>query len=161
MASSSNVYTGTDNAFSIEKYTIQNGEYYFSYERFFSDIEEMDCGSVNNKMYKANMYKLYAKTLKSFNSDNVTVTKEIIREIKLHKKVGIQEHILNFSGITESDSNECLLVMSYTEGRTLRNYLNERFSLMGWEIKCRFACEISNAIRSMHNNGNLGTAFQI
>ncbi|GBC32495.1 Piwi domain-containing protein [Rhizophagus irregularis DAOM 181602=DAOM 197198] len=153
MASSSNVYTGTDNAFSIEKYTIQNGEYYFSYERFFSDIEEMDCGSVNNKMYKANMYKLYAKTLKSFNSDNVTVTKEIIREIKLHKKVGIQEHILNFSGITESDSNECLLVMSYTEGRTLRNYLNERFSLMGWEIKCRFACEISNAIRSMHNNG--------
>ncbi|PKY51060.1 hypothetical protein RhiirA4_467887 [Rhizophagus irregularis] len=85
--------TETDNTFSIENYSIQNGEYYF-YERFFSYIEKMDCGS-------------------------------------LHKKVGIQEHILNFSGTTESDSNECLLVISYTEGRTLRNYLDERFSLMG------------------------------
>ncbi|PKK59152.1 hypothetical protein RhiirC2_795242 [Rhizophagus irregularis] len=95
--------TETDNTFSIENYSIQNGEYYF-YERFFSYVEKMDCGSVNNKMYKANM-------------------------------------------------NKCLLVISYTEGRTLRNYLDERFSLMGWEIKCRFGCEISNAIRYMHING--------
>jgi hypothetical protein len=51
----SNMSTETDNTFSIENYSIQNGEYYF-YERFFSYIEKMDCVSVNNKMYKANMY---------------------------------------------------------------------------------------------------------
>src|SRR5688572_3089647 len=49
--------------------------------------------------------------------------------------------------------DKCLLVMDYTEGGTLRNYLSEKFSLMDWEIKCSFALEISAAIRSMHEKG--------
>ncbi|GBB84627.1 hypothetical protein RclHR1_01120015 [Rhizophagus clarus] len=69
-----------------------------------------------NKVYKAFWNKAYV-TSKSFNTDNVIVTKEIVREIRLNEKVPTEENILRFHGITSSGSNRCLLVIDYEEGR--------------------------------------------
>ncbi|GES99674.1 piwi domain-containing protein [Rhizophagus clarus] len=143
--------TDTNNTFSIEKYVYENDISCLRYDLFF-DIEEMDGSSVNNKVYKAIWNNTYV-TLKSFNTDNVTITKEIVREILIHRKLLTNDYI-KYYGITISpDSNKCLLVMDYAEGGTLRNYLNEKFSSMDWQSKCEFAFEIIMAIKSMHEEG--------
>jgi hypothetical protein len=71
--------TDTSDIFSIENYTHKNHEFFWPYKQFF-DVEELDSGSVN-KVYKANWDGEVYVALRSFNSDNITVTKEIIREV--------------------------------------------------------------------------------
>lgn len=43
--------------------------------------------------------------------------------------------------------------MEYVEGRTLRNYLDEKFTSMNWLIKCDLTTQILSALRSMHRTG--------
>ncbi|GBC09434.1 hypothetical protein RclHR1_08860007 [Rhizophagus clarus] len=135
----------------VKKYAFEKNKHYLKYDEFFCNIKKMNSGSVN-KVYRAKCNNAYV-TLKSFNSDNDTVAKEIIREIELQEKVKYEINILRFYGITLSNLDECLLVMENVEGGTLRNYLDEKFSSMDRQIKCKFAVQISSAIESMHKEG--------
>ena len=47
---------------------------------------------------------------------------------------------------------EYLLVIEYADGGTLRNYLENKFSLLNWEDRYRLAFQLSGAIECLHEN---------
>lgn len=48
-------------------------------------------------------------------------------------------------------SKKYLLVMEYAENGTLRDYLKENFHNLTWNIKHKFALQLSCAISCLHN----------
>ncbi|CAB4432610.1 unnamed protein product [Rhizophagus irregularis] len=76
--------------------------------------------------------------------------KEIINEINLMKRVDFHPNIIKFVGIINDEINY-VLVLEYTDGGTLGEYLNNAITLKP-EIQLKFAKEIASAILCLHDN---------
>ncbi|CAB4421725.1 unnamed protein product [Rhizophagus irregularis] len=87
-----------------------------------------------------------------FNNDKTTL-KEVVNEIKLHKRVDFHENILQLYGITKIDEivqQTYTLVLEYADSGTLTTYLNEHFNELKWNDKCQLALQLASAVAYMH-----------
>ncbi|CAB5370404.1 unnamed protein product [Rhizophagus irregularis] len=87
-----------------------------------------------------------------FNNDKTTL-KEVVNEIKLHKRVDFHENILQLYEITKIDEivqQTYTLVLEYADSGTLTTYLNEHFNELKWNDKCQLALQLASAVAYMH-----------
>ncbi|CAB4376479.1 unnamed protein product [Rhizophagus irregularis] len=94
--------------------------------------------------------------LKSFEFNNY-VMKEILNEVQLLRKVNFHKNVIQFFGITKRKSNEkidseYLFIFEYANGGTLRDYLENNFYKLDWNIKLQFAIQIADAVSCLHQN---------
>ncbi|CAB4472810.1 unnamed protein product [Rhizophagus irregularis] len=98
-----------------------NKEYlnYYEYSEF-NNIQPIGNGSYGRvvRVSWRDTERLFA--LKTFNDDKLTL-KEVINEIKLHKKVDFHENILRFCGITKKEKTELNLDDKYQLAFQLAN----------------------------------------
>ncbi|CAI2179900.1 9897_t:CDS:2, partial [Funneliformis geosporum] len=94
--------------------------------------------------------------LKSFNNDTVTL-KEVVNEIKLHKRVDFHQNIIRFFGITRERAansvhqmNKYSLVLEYADGGTLNAYLDKHFNDLDWNDKYQLAIQLASAVEFIH-----------
>uniref|UniRef100_U9URI3 Uncharacterized protein n=2 Tax=Rhizophagus irregularis (strain DAOM 181602 / DAOM 197198 / MUCL 43194) TaxID=747089 RepID=U9URI3_RHIID len=129
-----------------------NKEYlnYYEYSEF-NNIQPIGNGSYGRvvRVSWRDTERLFA--LKTFNDDKLTL-KEVINEIKLHKKVDFHENILRFCGITKKEKTEkkYTLVLEYADGGTLKSYLNENFKELNLDDKYQLAFQLANAVACLH-----------
>ncbi|GBC47667.2 kinase-like domain-containing protein [Rhizophagus irregularis DAOM 181602=DAOM 197198] len=85
--------------------------------------------------------------------------KEIVRELKIQRKVDFHDNIIRSHGITkfESDNkignNNYIMVIEYANGGSLRNYLEKNFSRLTWDDKLNMAYQLAYAVSCLHNEG--------
>ncbi|GES84522.1 kinase-like domain-containing protein [Rhizophagus clarus] len=107
-------------------------------------------GSVSRANWK-NTDKYFA--LKIFNSDKTTL-KEVVNELKLHKRVDFHDNILRFYGITKVEESDVIrtysLVLEYADSGTLTAYLNEHFNELEWNDKYQLALQLASAVACIH-----------
>ncbi|CAB4389886.1 unnamed protein product [Rhizophagus irregularis] len=123
--------------------------YEFSEFKNFQPIGSGSFGSVFRANWK-NTNKYFA--LKRFNNDKTTL-KEVVNEIKLHKRVDFHENILQLYEITKIDEivqQTYTLVLEYADSGTLTTYLNEHFNELKWNDKCQLALQLASAVAYMH-----------
>ncbi|GET04732.1 kinase-like domain-containing protein [Rhizophagus clarus] len=90
--------------------------------------------------------------------DNVTV-KEIVRELKIQRKVDYHDNIIRCHGITKfvptesqnSHLQNYWLVMEYANSGSLRSYLEENFDKLTWDDKYNMAYQLACAVSCLHN----------
>ncbi|GBB83818.1 hypothetical protein RclHR1_10490002 [Rhizophagus clarus] len=95
--------------------------------------------------------------LKTFVNSKLTL-KEIVNEIKLHKKVDFHPNILRFYGITRIESDviytgKYLLVLEYADSGTLEAYLEKNFNVLDWNDKYQLAFQLVKAVACIHDLG--------
>ncbi|EXX78162.1 Pho85p [Rhizophagus irregularis DAOM 197198w] len=118
----------------------------------FKNLQPIGSGSFGS-VFRANWKntdKYFA--LKRFNNDKTTL-KEVVNEIKLHKRVDFHENILQLYGITkieETVQQTYTLVLEYADSGTLTTYLNEHFNELKWNDKYQLALQLASAIAYMH-----------
>ncbi|GES76006.1 kinase-like domain-containing protein [Rhizophagus clarus] len=106
-------------------------EHIKSYENSdFINIQPIGTGAYGNvvRVNQRNTNRVFA--LKSFNSDKQTL-KEVVKELKLHRKVDDHENIIRLYGITQVETDVTLkysLVLEYADGGTFNavEFLHER-----------------------------------
>ncbi|GBC04648.1 hypothetical protein RclHR1_00580013 [Rhizophagus clarus] len=133
-------------------------EYLNYYE--YSDLENIQSVGGGNfgKVFRANWKNTdTVLALKSFNNNKLTL-KEIVNEIKLHRKVDFHPNILRFYGITKTESEEVrqmnyLLVLEYADSGTLNNYLSMHFNVLGWYDNYQLAFQLASAVECIHESG--------
>ncbi|GES99717.1 kinase-like domain-containing protein [Rhizophagus clarus] len=141
--------TSTDNKNDKWALWIKNGitnEYDY---REFQNIKYIGNGRFSN-VYRANWKSSnITVALKSLKNGDVFM-KEIVNEITLMQRVEFHENIIQFFGITSNTNSDYLFIFEYADSGTLRNYLNENFNKLGWNIKLRFATQLVDAILFIH-----------
>ncbi|CAB4437664.1 unnamed protein product [Rhizophagus irregularis] len=126
---------------------------FYEYEEF-NDIQHIGTGGFGN-VYRANWKnsgKLVA--LKSFISLNNLTMKEIVRELKIQRKVDFHDNIISCYGVTKlelENHNNYRLVLEYADGGTLRSYLKKNFNKLTWDDKYNMAYQLSCAVSCLHN----------
>ncbi|RHZ46442.1 hypothetical protein Glove_621g48 [Diversispora epigaea] len=75
-------------------------------------------------------------------------------ELKQYLRASSHENIIGFYGISQKDSksNECILVLEYANGGTLRDHLKSNFEKLEWSDKLNLAQQIVKAIEHLHSN---------
>ncbi|RHZ84543.1 hypothetical protein Glove_79g43 [Diversispora epigaea] len=75
-----------------------------------------------------------------------------VNELKKHLNVRTHENIIKFYGISQKDLNSSnyILVLEYSNGETLRNYLKSNFKKLEWLDKFKLAHQIAKAIEHFH-----------
>ncbi|GBB88065.1 hypothetical protein RclHR1_01460015 [Rhizophagus clarus] len=131
---------------------------YFEYNEF-NNFQEIGTGGFG-KVYRANWKNLgkYFALKSFFRLDNVTV-KEIVRELKIQRKVDYHDNIIRCHGITKfvptesqnSHLQNYWLVMEYANSGSLRSYLEENFDKLTWDDKYNMAYQLACAVSCLHN----------
>ncbi|CAB5386192.1 unnamed protein product [Rhizophagus irregularis] len=130
------------------------GEYinYHDYNEFHN-MERIGTGGFG-EVYRANLESSNTVVaLKSLTSGNNNM-KEIVNEIRLMRKVNLHTNIIQFFGITKKKNNvdsDYLFVLEYADSGTLRDYLKNNFDKLDWDIKLRFAIQITDAVSCIHH----------
>nr|CAG8543366.1 5352_t:CDS:10 [Entrophospora candida] len=129
---------------------IQNEHINFYKYNSFKNTQKIGSGG-SGKVYKV-MYNSSTFALKSYKHD-ITNMKEVINELRLLRKVDYHQNIIHFYGVTKNERNEkYLLVLEYADSGTLKSYLQEKFELISWDLKLKFAYEIASAVSCLHEN---------
>ncbi|PKY42953.1 kinase-like protein, partial [Rhizophagus irregularis] len=126
---------------------------YYEYSDF-TNIQQIGKGSygtvfcVNWK----NSNRLFA--LKSFNNNEETL-KEVVKELRLLRRVDDHENIISFYGITKLENtthqtNNYSLVLEFANNGTLNTYLNKHFNELKWNDKYRLAFQLASAVEFLH-----------
>ncbi|PKK65620.1 kinase-like protein [Rhizophagus irregularis] len=132
---------------------------YYEYNDF-RNFQEIGTGGFG-KVYRANLKNLEkCFALKSFfNLNNVTV-KEIVRELKIQRKVDFHDNIIRCYGITKyelENQNKHLqnywLVMEYADSGNLRSYLKNNYNNLTWDDRYNMAYQLACAVSCLHNEG--------
>ncbi|CAB4473951.1 unnamed protein product [Rhizophagus irregularis] len=81
---------------------------YYDYKDFYN-IEKIDNKKIDDynfgKVYRTNLKNSEQYfALKSFNFDNAVIVKEIIHEIKLHRKINFHNNIIQIFGLTGKEN---------------------------------------------------------
>ncbi|POG65711.1 uncharacterized protein OCT59_024378 [Rhizophagus irregularis] len=125
----------------------------------FTNIQEIGAGGFG-KVYRANWKNTKKQlALKTFFNLNYVTMKEIVRELKIQRKVDFHDNIIRSHGITkfESDNkignNNYIMVIEYANGGSLRNYLEKNFSRLTWDDKLNMAYQLAYAVSCLHNEG--------
>ncbi|GBB88346.1 hypothetical protein RclHR1_01490027 [Rhizophagus clarus] len=135
---------------------------YYEYKHF-SNIQKVGIGyfaEVFRANYKDSEQYLASKSF--FNLDIATI-KEINRELRLQREVDFHNSIIRFHGITNSESknqrgnkfNILVLELKYTDGGSLRNYLNKNFDTLTWKRKCNLAHQLACVVSCLHDENTL------
>ncbi|CAG8488613.1 26128_t:CDS:2, partial [Dentiscutata erythropus] len=74
--------------------------------------------------------------LKLFKKKNIV--KEVVNELKLHRKVNVHSNIIRLLGVTKKEDG------------TLRSYLQNYFRHLSWVDKINLSLQIADAIRCLH-----------
>ncbi|RGB33852.1 kinase-like domain-containing protein [Rhizophagus diaphanus] len=127
---------------------------YYKYKNFYN-VEKID-----ENTYLANWnYSEQRVILKSFNLENASVNKEeIINELKFHKEVTFHKNMIKLFGITDKSNDqmrEYLLIMEYTNGGSLRNYLKENLNNLTFKDRYELAYQLACAVLLLNNKGIL------
>ncbi|RIA86607.1 kinase-like domain-containing protein [Glomus cerebriforme] len=121
--------------------------HYYAFQDF-SNFTEIASGeaSLVYTAYLTNTSKIVIKKFKSLTKE------EVINEIYLTSKVNLYPNIILFYGVTKlKDKMKNYLVnLQYLNGGTLKDYLRDRTITFDRESKLKFAKEITNAIRWLH-----------
>ncbi|UZO21745.1 uncharacterized protein OCT59_014130 [Rhizophagus irregularis] len=132
-------------------------EEYFNYYKYsnFEGRKYIGGGGFGN-VYRVNMKN--TDTIFALKSFNIKFNlKEVVNEIKLHKRVDFHRNILRVHGITrmESDTihqaNEYSLVLEYADSGTLETYLKKHFNELNWDDKYQLALQLASAVECIHN----------
>ncbi|CAB4397294.1 unnamed protein product [Rhizophagus irregularis] len=132
-------------------------EEYFNYYKYsnFEGRKYIGGGGFGN-VYRVNMKN--TDTIFALKSFNIKFNlKEVVNEIKLHKRVDFHRNILRVYGITrmESDTihqaNEYSLVLEYADSGTLGTYLKKHFNELNWDDKYQLALQLASAVECIHN----------
>ncbi|GBC22532.2 kinase-like domain-containing protein [Rhizophagus irregularis DAOM 181602=DAOM 197198] len=143
----------------VEEAIVKEHLKFYEYNQF-SNFQQIGVGSFGI-VYRANWKNLEKHlALKSFFSlDNITV-KEIVRELKIQRKVDLHDNIIRCHGITKLEPENhhgnvinYMLVMEYADGGSLRNYLKNNFSKLTWNDKYLMAYQLSSAVSYLHVEG--------
>ncbi|GBC06009.1 hypothetical protein RclHR1_06550013 [Rhizophagus clarus] len=139
----------------IEEAIVKEHLKYYEYNQF-TNVQEIGAG-VFGKVYRANWKNLKKQfALKSFFNLNSATIKEIVRELKIQRKVNCHDNIIRCYGITKFESenqigNNYMLVMEYADGGSLRSYLERNFSKLTWGDKLYMAYQIAYSVLCLHN----------
>ncbi|GBC07361.1 hypothetical protein RclHR1_07400008 [Rhizophagus clarus] len=150
MSSSNNVYVNW-----IEEAISGNFFQYYKFEDF-KNVEQIGtCDNVGN-VYRAN-WKNWRQFfgLKHLNVIKDIAVKELVNELKLHRKVDFHDNIINFHGVTEVSSSDgkYLLVVDYADGGSLKEYLRKNFNKLTWNNKFQLAYQLTNVMSYLHYEG--------
>ncbi|RGB28878.1 kinase-like domain-containing protein [Rhizophagus diaphanus] len=134
---------------------------YLEYYKFeeFKNIESVDtCDNVGTT-YRAN-WKNWRQFfgLKNLIYINDNTVKELVNEVKLHRKVDFHDNIINFHGVSEACSlgagiKKYLLVVDYADYGSLRKYLGDNFNKLTWKDKFQLAYQLTNVMSYLHYEG--------
>ncbi|EXX63956.1 Cdc15p [Rhizophagus irregularis DAOM 197198w] len=131
---------------------------YYEYNQF-NNFKEIGAGSFG-KVFRANLKNLEKNfALKSFFNINNATMKEIVRELKIQRKVDFHDNIIRCYGVTKfmsenHDNNiNYMLVMEYANSGSLRNYLKNNFNKLTWDNKYLMAYQLACAVSCLHNEG--------
>ncbi|CAJ0755030.1 10072_t:CDS:2 [Entrophospora sp. SA101] len=117
----------------------------------FSDTKEIGSGSFGTVYCAYNIQYAKYMVLKSLKINNKFTTeqmlKQIVNELQQHRQVEMHDNVIGFYAL-----GEYMLVMEYANNGTLHQYLSKNFSKMDWNIKLKFANQISSAIHCLHSN---------
>ncbi|PKC57986.1 kinase-like protein [Rhizophagus irregularis] len=105
----------------------------------FRNIKQLGSGT-SASVYCANWKSLdtiYA--LKTFHKNSL---KEIVNEIKIHRRVNDHQNIIKSFGVSKKE----------TDSGTLNTYLNEHFNELEWDDKLELALQLANAVLCLHEN---------
>ncbi|EXX76601.1 uncharacterized protein OCT59_024327 [Rhizophagus irregularis] len=131
---------------------------YYEYKQFnnFREIGFGNFGKVYRVSWK-NLEKNFA--IKSFFNINIITIKEIVRELKIQRKIDFHDNIIRCYGITKFESENhdnninYMLVMEYADSGNLQNYLKYNFSKLTWDDKYLMAYQLACAVSCLHNEG--------
>ncbi|CAB5200595.1 unnamed protein product [Rhizophagus irregularis] len=105
------------------------------------------------KISKATLKKEKTNSLvacKRFKSTQLDKT--FFHELKLHKRLYFCLRVLRILGINlDENTKEYLLIMQYADGGNLRQYLKYHFLELTWDDKLKFAYQITEGIKYLHD----------
>ncbi|CAB4393314.1 unnamed protein product [Rhizophagus irregularis] len=120
----------------------------------FKNIHQIGRGAYGN-VYRVNCKvsnRVFA--LKSFvDSNDKQTIREVIKELKLHRRVDYHENIIRLYGITNVEFDtiqKYSFVLEYADSGTLNTYLNEHFNELDWTDKYKLASQLASAIEFLH-----------
>ncbi|CAG8459379.1 4704_t:CDS:10 [Dentiscutata heterogama] len=120
----------------------------------FKDVKligEGGYGKVYSAILKSNEITVAIKSFKN----NVAI-REVVKELKLHRRVDMHSNIIRLHGATKNEdktnpnSIHYMLVLEYADSGTLRSYLQNNFIHLSWNDKINFALQIVSAVKSLH-----------
>ncbi|RIB28060.1 kinase-like domain-containing protein [Gigaspora rosea] len=115
----------------------------------FEQISENKFGQVEKAYWKS---RGLIVTLNNLNIDETNIH-EVIKEIQSIAKVNFHSHIRHFYGIAKDYNNACyFLIMQYTNGCNLQEYLKKIFNKLTWSDKLRIALQIAEGLVELHKN---------
>ncbi|CAG8723767.1 20_t:CDS:2 [Gigaspora margarita] len=120
--------------------------YKYSYFKDVRFIGEGGYGKVHRATLKSNEGIVALKSFKN----NVAI-EEVVKELKLHNRVGTHSNIIRLLGATKNedetnpDSIHYMLVLDYADSGTLRSYLKDNFRYLSWDNKINLAVQIASA----------------
>ncbi|RGB24371.1 kinase-like domain-containing protein [Rhizophagus diaphanus] len=129
---------------------------YYDYNEF-QNLQHIGSGVFGKVYHAAWKSQGTIVALKSFEFNNC-IMKEIFNEIQLLRKVNFHKNIIQLFGIIKrknSDKNmdsDYLFILEYADGVTLKNYLENNFYKLDWNIKLQFAIQIADAVLCIHQN---------
>ncbi|RHZ84582.1 hypothetical protein Glove_79g82 [Diversispora epigaea] len=101
---------------------------------FYQYSEFVNVNAIGENVYKAT-FKISQKT------------------IRRHRKLGINDNILKFYGISKQENtNNYMIILEYTNNGYLRQYLKTNFKKLDWNAKLNLAKRISNVLMYLHSN---------
>ncbi|CAJ0839996.1 9931_t:CDS:2, partial [Entrophospora sp. SA101] len=109
---------------------IKNRHLTFHQYKVFSDVHEIGSGS-------------FGTVYKAYNSNHEKHMLQLHRQVEMHK------NIISFYGITKNDTY--MMVMGYANNGTISLFI-KKFNKMDWNLKLKFAKQISSALLCLHNN---------
>ncbi|CAI2182714.1 7009_t:CDS:2 [Funneliformis geosporum] len=136
----------------LEKSISEENIIHYEYSDF-NNLQPIGSGSFGNVLRTNWKSSDRFFALKTFKNDKITL-KEVVNEIKLHKRVDSHPNILRFYGVTMEGIDETKkysLVLEYADNGTLNSYLNEHFYELDWGDKFRLALQLASAVEYMHD----------
>ncbi|RHZ51590.1 hypothetical protein Glove_476g99 [Diversispora epigaea] len=84
---------------------------------------------------------------------NIFGLTKIMSESLRHRKLGINDNILKFYGISKQENtNDYMIILEYTNNGYLRQYLKTNFQKLDWNAKLNLAKRIANVLMYLHSN---------
>ncbi|GBB97327.1 hypothetical protein RclHR1_02970002 [Rhizophagus clarus] len=121
---------------------------WIEYDRF-ENVEYLAKGGFGT-IYKAIWKDGYILVLKCLHNSQ-DITAEFLREIELHIVVGDSLSVINCHGITKDpESNNFMIVMTYAQNGSLRQYLNKSFNSMSWKEKLSILQMTAYGLNNIH-----------
>ncbi|RIB28071.1 kinase-like domain-containing protein [Gigaspora rosea] len=148
---------------SIEEIIKTSGIEFYDFNEFseFNKIGEGGFGQIERAYWKKRKITVALKSLKVKMNSNENVNEGFKREARLLANISkdSEQHpnVNQFYGVTKTkDENlRYFLILEYTNGGNLREYLKKHFAELTWGKKLNMAFEIASGLKYLHINKNI------